>query len=177
MTDLHPWRHEPRKPLTASAEDRFWRFVKKAGDDECWLWQGGTNIRGYGRFRRGRASEGMAGAHRFSYELHNGPAPSDRVVMHSCDNPQCVNPKHLSLGTHLDNSHDRSRKGRDAGLFVRGEDARRQKGAQHPSAKLTEADVLAIRTDDRTHRQIASHYGVDRTLIGLIKRRKVWKHV
>jgi hypothetical protein len=112
------------KPIR-SAVDRFWAYVHRSGADECWLWLGGTNIRGYGRFRRGRKASGMMGAHQFSYELHHGPIPSGLVVMHSCDNPGCVNPAHLSVGTFQDNSIDCRVKGRSRMLFEPGFDPRR----------------------------------------------------
>jgi hypothetical protein len=108
-----------------SAADRFWSRVDQRGNDECWPWLGGTNIRGYGRFRRGRKASGMMGAHQFSYELHHGQIPSGLVVMHRCDNPCCVNPAHLSVGTFQDNSIDCRIKGRSRMLFEPGFDPRR----------------------------------------------------
>ena len=89
-------------------ECRFWKFVDRLGDDDCWLWRG--SIQGkYGSI----CIEGKStGAHRVSYQLHKGEIPEGLVVMHSCDVPLCVNPKHLSAGTYIDNMQDMVRKGR-----------------------------------------------------------------
>ena len=159
------------------ADERFWRHVIKAGPDDCWLWTGGNSGNGYGRFRRGRKSEGMIQAHVFSYELHNGPIQDGLLVLHRCDVRGCVNPKHLFVGDQGDNVRDCVSKGRMRGLFAGGQDERRKHGSDHKSAKLTEIQIPEIRMDTRPYRIIASDYGVDRSLVGLIKRRRVWKHV
>lgn len=82
--------------------ERFWAKVIKTG--ECWEWQG-PDQRGYGIF-------GWKRAHRVSWELHHGPIPPGQHVLHQCDNPPCVNPEHLWLGTPRDNASDRGAKGR-----------------------------------------------------------------
>lgn len=85
---------------------RFWRFVEKT--DSCWIWNGGKNA-GYGIFSKGNKSRI---AHRVSYEMHFGPIPENTEVCHRCDNPSCVRPDHLFLGTAKDNSDDKFSKGR-----------------------------------------------------------------
>lgn len=85
--------------------ERLRRYVDASNPDACWEWTGYRNNRGYGKIDR-------AYAHRTSYEVHVGPIPDGMEVMHSCDNPPCINPRHLSLGTHLDNMRDMARKGR-----------------------------------------------------------------
>ena len=90
-------------------EDRFWAKVDKSGD--CWLWTAGTMPRGYGMFTpHGRGSQTYA--HRFSYELVNGPVPEGMVVRHTCDVRNCVNPSHLDVGTQADNLRDMKERGR-----------------------------------------------------------------
>jgi len=130
----------------------------------CWLWLGAKTRAGYGRFGRQKGYH----AHRRSYELHKGPIPEGLLVCHTCDNPPCVNPDHLFLGTSADNSQDMARKGRG----MQGEKAR--------TAVLTKEDVLAIKgmlDAGVVHRSIASKYGVERSTITAISRGKNWKHV
>lgn len=90
-----------------TVEERFWSKVYKT--KTCWLWTATKDSSGYGRFR---VSTKLVGSHRLSYEWAYGSIKPGFVVMHSCDTPACVNPKHLSLGTHADNMADMSNKGR-----------------------------------------------------------------
>lgn len=109
------------------------------------------------------------GAHRYSYQLHHGEIEEGMVVMHSCDEPKCVNPSHLSLGTHAENCADASRKGR------------RLPGSLNHQAKLTEADVRKMRARYErggvTHRELADEFGVSIALVSFIITRKAWKHI
>lgn len=98
-------------PSYRPLETRFWEKVKRGAPDECWEWQGSLDTCGYGLIRLER-SRGLAKAHRLSYELHHGDIPLGMSVCHTCDNPKCVNPKHLWLGTAQQNAHDRDTKGR-----------------------------------------------------------------
>jgi hypothetical protein len=93
---------------TRPLEERFWQFVVKG--DGCWEWSGTRNARGYGKI--GRWHAGMDYAHRVSYELHVGAIPEGLHVLHHCDNPPCVRPDHLSVGTRRDNMQDAVAKGR-----------------------------------------------------------------
>lgn len=98
------WRHNYTRPTVA---DRFWANVDKSGD--CWTWTAGRYPTGYGMFGVNRVPRG---AHRVSWELTHGPIPAGLEVCHSCDNPPCVRPSHLWLGTHRQNIEDAGRKGR-----------------------------------------------------------------
>lgn len=88
----------------SDVEDRFWSNVDRTGD--CWIWIGSRLPSGYGRIG------GRGYAHRVSWALANGPIPAGMCILHRCDNPPCVNPSHLWIGTVADNMHDRDRKGR-----------------------------------------------------------------
>ena len=135
---------------------RFWRKVNKAGEDECWEWMAHKDKRGYGRYAFQRS---IRAAHRVAYELCKGTIPSGKIVMHSCDNPPCVNPKHLKVGTHSDNSRDMLRKHR----------SNRQ--------KISNQDAEVIRhTHARFIRLLARKYRLTTTSIHYIIRRQAWKN-
>ncbi len=122
---------------------------------------------GYGRMRyKGK----LTYHHRVVYCLAAG-VELDSIdgmhVLHTCDNPRCVNPKHLFLGTHADNMKDKQLKGRATGM----------KGSVHHQAKLTEADIPAIRASTTPLIVAATKYGVSVSAISLIRSRRTWKHV
>jgi hypothetical protein len=101
-------------PEIISPEVRFARHYTKMSSG-CWEWTGCRLKTGYGKFNTGKTSEGETKtvyAHRFSYELHFGPIPEGLIVCHRCDNPRCVNPDHLFVGSHVDNVRDAVLKGR-----------------------------------------------------------------
>lgn len=92
------------------AQERFWRKVDKPnGENGCWLWTGSFTTPGYGQFR---ADGKNLSTHRYAYEISRGPIPKGLLVCHHCDNPKCVRPDHLFLGTHKDNHDDSVAKGR-----------------------------------------------------------------
>jgi hypothetical protein len=144
---------------------RFWNKVNKQ-ENGCWEWTAHLNTNDYGQFK---LDGKLQLAHRASWMFEHGPISDGMHVLHHCDNPSCVNPAHLFLGTHADNMRDMAEKGRAA--------RNPQPGESNGSAKLTEADVLAIRSDKRSQRAIAAEYGVGHSAISLIKNRKVWTHI
>lgn len=150
---------------------QFWARVERGAADECWPWTGSRLPSGYGRFYP--AWKVGLYAHRFSWELANGrDVPEGLHVMHACDNPRCVNPAHLSVGTHSDNMRDCVDKGRHARNSMPGE--------AHPNHRLTAAQVVEIR--DRASRgdtrlRIAEDFRVSESLVGQIVRRRAWKCV
>lgn len=148
--------------FTKTLDQQFWPKVKKAAAGKCWEWSGAKNKAGYGNIKTGGK---YRNAHRVSYEIHYGTIPKNLFVCHKCDNPSCVNPNHLFLGTPQDNDNDKVTKGRQ----IRGE--------QHTLSKLTRESVLQIRKMKGSHQNIADKFGVSRRLIGMVKEKSIWKHI
>lgn len=140
-------------------EKRFWSKVDKSGD--CWEWQAAT-ANGYGRFNVNGFS--ML-AHRYVLILEGIDIPSGMHVGHHCDNPKCVNRDHLFLGTDADNLADMAAKGRST--F----------GERNPQATLTEDEVLKIRESNESTRVIAERFGICRSTVSKIRKRKRWRHL
>lgn len=145
-------------------DSRFWaRVDRTAGPGGCWPWIGGVDDKGYGVVRRpGDARQVIAS--RAAYELMHGAIPAGLIVRHQCDNPPCVNPAHLALGTHKDNSDDKLSRGR--GKWAKGEEV--------GSARLTAEQAAAIRASPLPLRQLAAQYGMTYGHIGKIKRGELW---
>lgn len=137
----------------------------------CWNWTRARNTAGYGQIS---PFCGFNSAHRFVYFLWFGVHPSNLCVCHHCDNKICVNPDHLFLGTNRDNQLDAVRKGRCTG--PKNPNPRRGDSTVN-KPKLTEADVLIIRSLSDTHRVIAARFGVSRSLVTSIRGRRSWSHV
>lgn len=180
------WRQQPSRHAKAvfsmpigvyprqAPEVRFWENVQKT--ETCWVWIGGRTHRGlgYGSFY---ANGQRWQAHRYSWELHNGPIPVGMWVLHHCDNPPCIRPDHLFIGTVSDNARDCASKHR-MNMQTRPELFR---GERHGRAKLRTEDVIAIR--ERFHQQgaakkaLAREYGVNDATIRRVISGANWGHV
>lgn len=147
--------------------DRFMNFVQPEPNSGCWLWRGQIDVRGYGRFQMQRGDTNLA--HRISYRMATGVLPKEKMVCHRCDNPGCVNPEHLWLGTQSENMSDAGRKGRLSKPATVGERVN--------TAKLNRDAVLEIRASRLPVAELAKLYGVSKEQIGNILNRRQWKHV
>ena len=158
-------------PVTSASSDaaRFLKYVDTSGN--CWAWTGVQKRGGYGRFWVGARH---VIATRFAWTLWNGPIPVGLNVCHHCDNPPCVRPSHLFLGTQLDNVRDCITKGRA------NQEARVRRGIQNGRSKLTEDQVREIRTRrarGETLRRLSLSFGVSMTAINNIEHGKLWSSV
>jgi hypothetical protein len=129
-----------------------------------------------------RTQTGMKLVHRVAWELWRGSVPTGLCVLHHCDNPPCFNPDHLFLGTDADNAADKYAKGREniqrgAGHWSRRHPDRIPRGEETGSAVLTVDQVRAIRVDTRTLEAIAAAYGITKSGVAHIKKRRTWKHI
>jgi len=158
---------------------RFWSKVDKSGD--CWIWIAGRIQTGYGSFyANGRSHR----ANRVAYEIATGPIPEGMFVCHRCDNPSCVRPDHLWLGSAAENSADMVAKGRAASgdqSPVRLHPESRPRGEKHHAAKVTAETVKAIRAryvqGGVTQMALAALFSLDQTTISDIIRRRSWRHL
>lgn len=158
------------------AEDRFWEKVDRSGGpDACWPFTGGRNKDGYGKFAVERKVQ--VRAHRFAWELVNGPMPPGLNGCHRCDNPPCCNPAHIFPGTNAENLADMVAKGRSAvgerNIMVR-----------HPerchTARLTWEQVREIRAifaqqNPPSHQSVADAYGISRATLRAVIYRQTWR--
>jgi len=150
-----------------SLEDRFFSKVIKL--DDCWMWAGNKRSNGYGAIQQGGRGSRTLSAHRVSYEIHKGEIPDGMVVMHSCDNPSCVNPDHLSVGTYKQNTHDMIAKGRKRTVAP--------KGTGNGKAKLNDDLVRYIRQSDKKAASIARELGLSENCIRGVLSGRTWSHV
>ncbi|MCW7536708.1 HNH endonuclease [Aquabacterium sp. A7-Y] len=151
----------PETPL----RQRFLAKFKIDPETQCWNWTAASCPQGYGFLKR---KDGVQlRAHRVAYQLYNGEISCGWCVCHRCDNPRCVNPAHLFVGTHKDNAADMVAKGRAA----------RSLGEHNPAARLTADQVRCIRSEIGSHVELGRRFGVSPTQVGLIKRGKRWAHL
>lgn len=148
--------------------ERFWTKVDKRGHDDCWLWTAHFNGNGYGEIKADAPQRRNLIASRVAWELTSGPIPIGLMVLHKCDTPACVNPRHLRLGDQLDNMGEASQRDRTAS------------GSRHGVSKITEADALEIKrrlAKGEAQEKIGRDYGLSQTAVGFIKRGKTWRRV
>jgi hypothetical protein len=135
------------------AEEAFWLRVERGEPDDCWEWQGNFTDK-YGMLHR---------------QIHHGPIPPGMLVMHSCDNPKCVNPRHLKAGTPKENMADMDAKGRRVIAYAKGEKS-------HLSV-LNEHAVRFIRSTDMNNSELGRIFGLTPNAIRAVRTRKSWAHI
>jgi len=162
-------------------EERFWSKVDKSGgDDACWVWTAHRSSKRYGGFKAyGRTQQ----AHRFVWQITHGLIADGLCVCHHCDNPLCVNPSHLFLGTHQENMTDMVRKNRHKPASAGDQHPMRLnpeivlRGETNGYAKLTETDVRSIRESCSSGKTLAHQFGVSQGTISRIRQRVSWRHI
>lgn len=168
--------HRAKPPL--SRQERFEQYFAKTTDGSCWLWTGGLlkskhgSKHDCGQFNfnatNNRATRKNEAAYRSAWKIYRGDIPDGMSVCHKCDNRLCVNPDHLFLGTHAENMADMMKKERHPVVAM---------GSKHAWSKLTEKDVLEIRSSKEPPSVIAKRFNVTQTNINFIRSRKTWAHV
>lgn len=168
-----------------SMKCRFYRSVQVGTDSECWLWRGYCDRDGYGRVDPPNAVHGERRTHRIAFILAHGVIPAGALVMHVCDCPACCNPRHLRVGSPLDNMRDKISKGRMRPRSFTDEQRARHRamfvGEKSTSVKLTTEAVVRIRAmyaqGGCSQRALAREFGVAQQSISRIVRRTRWSHL
>lgn len=154
--------------FSKTLKQRFFEKVSVKSKSECWPWVANTSPKGYGMIGSGKTK---VGAHRVSWEIHKGSIPDGLQVLHKCDNPPCVNPRHLFLGTHGDNMRDMVEKHRNKDV----------KGEKNPMSKLNGCEVLKIRRRRKkfgeTLRSLATDFGISKSNVSFIVRNESWTNL
>lgn len=173
------------RSITLSEKDKLRFNSKIIKSESCWVWTGAKDRKGYGKLSIGPAKNpdgsrrnSMVSAHRISYEMFVAEIPEGKgfhgmCVLHKCDNPSCVNPAHLFIGTNKDNVADMDAKGRRI--------TAPQRGSSHVNSLLTEEQVTYIyrmtTTGQINQRKLASMFGVSLSTISCIKTGLLWSHL
>lgn len=161
----------------------FWSKVPQENPNNCWPYLGEIDDKGYGIVRFSNLHR-RDKAHRIAYWLTFGRWPAEFMCMHKCDNPCCVNPYHLKLGSQLDNIADMKQKGRAASGENNGNRKHPEsvpRGERNGWSKLTAQQVIEIRkkyaTGHYIHQQLADEYSIHRRTVGQIISGKRWAHI
>ena len=174
-----------RETIHGSVEKKF--AIKSAGRNElgCWVWTGSKDRDGYGSLRDGNK---MKRAHRVSWEIHNGEIPDGLAILHKCNNPSCVNPKHLKLGDHTENMQDRKSNGRPwHSETFRSKISKKMTGrkitwkaalaeANRKISREQAASIVSRLKNGELVSTIANEFGVHRTSISKIKKGTYFVH-
>ncbi len=164
----HFGEHLDLRNASPALRERFWSKVAIAAEDECWVWTAYRKPTGYGQFTLRKGV--FLTASRVSLALSGVVLKNGEVACHRCDNPPCVNPRHLFAGTQRDNTYDAVRKGR----------ANRSRGVSHRSARLTEDDVRAIRAVPDGYgvtAELARQYDVSHGTMRALRSGRTWRSV
>lgn len=161
--------------------DRFWTYVKVAEPDACWTWTAAKTKTGHGYFNVKLNNQfKQIGAHKVSVMIQGITIPLGTVVMHLCDNPSCVNPRHLRIGTYSDNVQDMLSKGRDN--YSHGQ-KRYNAAITDDIAKKIKTEAIIIsgipgrKTNKTNFNEIAKKYNVSRDIVSNIANNRGWKHI
>lgn len=157
-----------REKQYGTLEERLLKNSIPEPNSGCWLWMAGLQHYDVPVSYGSTSINGKKiSAHRASFLCYKGKIPNKMLVCHTCDNPACINPDHLFLGTALENMRDRDTKGRRTPL----------RGIQRKTAKLNDDAVREIRLAKESQNKLAKKFGVDQALISGVQLRKVWTHV
>lgn len=155
----------PAPARYSDSGQRIWPRLSPSG--ECMVWTGARTSTGYGSMTvDGKRWK----SHRYAYTLTFGPIPAGMDVLHSCDNPPCCNPAHLSIGNASENARQMVSRGRHGGGYG-------ESGEAHHQAKLTAEEVIAIRSSPATEKATADRYGVSASTVHAIRHRKIWRNL
>jgi hypothetical protein len=154
---IEPAQCSRRGPKRRSLAERFWPKVAQPDAKDCWEWLGHRDHRGYGRLKSPGKTGPVFKAHRVSYEMHHGPVPEGLHVLHRCDNPACVNPAHLYVGTHADNMDDIARRRRSGRMKFSDEDVRALRVAVDEGMSIAAAARRFGVSESQAHNLVKGH--------------------